>query len=216
MRVIALLVFVIIGPCGLVVGDSLDVRANPAPGRDRVPAREAETSDWGKGIFFESRIATAKQMELGLGYSFWIDKSFPLRRPYTGNLRGSRLGISAGLKALADEVIFAPEASSFYHSDALGPYVKIAFGSPILRDLVSVSTHLKAMYLSRLSTADDHLTKNALGLGFGGTLNFWLYRNMSVDLGLALEGTIGESDGRRDQPLLQHRIRSQFGITLFF
>jgi len=124
------------------------------------------------------------------------------------------------LKYFTNEVVYDRDTSIFYHSGALGPYVRLTYSSPVLRDLVSVSTHLKVLYLSRLSDADDRLAEHDWGLGFGSNLSFWLYRNMSVDLGMTIEGTLTEplSDVVRlhNRPLLQRRLRPQFGITIFF
>ena len=220
-KLILVCVFSLLVTIGVSSANDVVTPDTPKDSTDSSTVLITPTANWGKGIFVESRLISSQQVELGLGYSFGMGGRGPLRRAYTGGITGSRLGIVLGLKYVNDEVIFERETSLFYRSDALGPYVGLTFGSPILHDLMSVSTNLKLMYLSRLSSADGRLANDDWGIGIGGSMGFWLYRNMSVDLGMTLEGTQSNpsrdlTGGPRDIPLLQRELRAHFGITTFF
>ena len=187
---------------------------------DNSPYATGETLDWGSGPFFGMNLYAPNLYEFEVGYKFNLRKqSLPWQRSYVGKRREMKWGVALGVMHYYDEPVYDPDPATLHESSAFGPYMKLVYGSPVLLNFISTTSHLKVMYLSRLDIAGEGFADHDWGMGIGGNLNFWLYENMCLNLGLSTEGTfkgLSDEDEEGDRHLLSWKIRPMGGITIFF
>ncbi|RMG78115.1 MAG: hypothetical protein D6707_10380, partial [Bacteroidetes bacterium] len=175
----------------------------------------SKSLEMGKGFFFTGKSGSDYIFTLETGY-FWSGNDDDLKENemYLGRRSDFRYGLSAGVQYFQDIPVNKND-HIFYQSTGYGVFGKINLGTPVMMNFVSLSFHLKPMYLIPAKNNDHGITKNRMALGYGYDLEFWLTQNKCATIGFTDE-TDDLSWDKRDDSIYPSKIRLMFGFKTFF
>jgi len=180
------------------------------------PYTNGKAADWGKGVYFGTKMGTEYSFNLEMGY-MWKCGSSPFSafsRDYIGKEKSYRFGLGLGVQMFDDEPVHKNNAV-FYQSSGYGPYMKLLFASPVLFNFISFSGHLKGMYTIPEENSRHNISRERWIFGFGNDLEFWLTEDECITIGYTDEGDTAIWDKKKDT-IYPEKIRFVFGFKTHF
>lgn len=169
----------------------------------------------GNGFYFANKMGTHYMMNGEVGY-LWKTSSEPdldLGDDYIGNRSDYRYGVSLGFQYFKNEPLRLNNQE--FQSKAYAPYVKFKFGSPVLLNFMSVSSHLKVLYAMPAENSKHGIKDENFAIGFGYDLEFWITENKAITIGYNDESDRMFAKNKKHS-FYPEKVRFTFGFKSFF